>query len=178
MRIEWKSPEDRARVWNGYRRAGERRQTLQRDRYNVILLLGDGDGDGNELEREEIARVVGRSRQFVDQWAGRYRRGGFDALVAGKAKGRSPRLTPEQDEWLRRRLDQGALPEDGVCTLRGEDIRRIIEEQFGVKHTIGGIYDVLARLRYSSLSPRPQHRKQDAEEVKAFVEAAPPFSGR
>lgn len=70
MRIEWKSAEDRVRVWNGYRRAGAQRQTLQLDRYNVILLLGDGGPDGEELDREQIASVTGRSRQFVDEWAG------------------------------------------------------------------------------------------------------------
>jgi len=95
MRIEWKSPEDRARVWNGYRQAQRQRKTLQRDRYNVILLLGGGGPQGEELRREQIAAVVGRSRQFVDQWARRYRRGGFEAITPGKARGQiSQAYTP------------------------------------------------------------------------------------
>jgi hypothetical protein len=61
MRIEWKSPEDRARVWSGYRRSIEQRKTVQRDRYNVILLLGDGGPDAEEMQREQIAAAVGRS---------------------------------------------------------------------------------------------------------------------
>ena len=179
MRIEWKSPEDRARVWNGYRCAGKRRQTVQRDRYNVILLLGDGGPDGEELEREQIAQAVGRSRQFVDQWARRYRRGGFDAVVPGKARGKPPRLTPEQDAQLKARLDAGPTDADGgVCTLRGLDIVRIIQEQFGVLHTLGGIYDVLRRIGYSSLVPRPRHRKKDEQAGRAFVEGAPLLSGK
>lgn len=173
MRIEWKSPEDRARVWNGYRRAIEQRKTLQRDRYNVILLLGDGGPEGEELKREQIAAVVGRSRQFVDEWAGRYRQGGFEAIVPGKAKGNAPKLTPEQDQHLKARLDAGPTDQDGVCTLRGIDIVRIIKEEFGVIHTLGGIYDVLKRLGYSSLAPRPSHRKKDPRAVRAFVDSAP-----
>jgi len=143
MRIEWKSWEDRARVWNGYRRAFDRRQTVQRDRYNVILLLGDGGPDGQELERKQIAAAVGRSRQFVDEWARRYRRGGFDAIVPGKATGKPPKLTPAQDTLLKARLDAGPTDDDAVCTLRGVDIVRIIKDEFGVVHTLGGIYDVL-----------------------------------
>jgi transposase len=177
MRIEWKSPEDRARVWNGYRRACEQRRTTQRDRYNVVLLLGDGGPEGQELQRDEIAAAVGRSRQFVDEWARRYRKGGFDAIVPGKAKGKAPKLTPEQDEWLKGRLDAGATEEDGVCSLRGEDICRIIREQFGVTHTLGGIYDVLARIGYCPLAPRPSHRKKDPEKVREFLESAPLLRG-
>jgi transposase len=178
MRIEWKSPEDRARVWNGYRRAVERRQTAQRDRYNVILLLGDGGPDREELEREQIAAVVGRSRQFVDEWARRYRRGGFEAIVPGKARGKAPKLSPEQVEQLKTRLDAGPREADGVCTFRGIDIVRIIKQEFGVVHTLGGIYDVLKRIGYSSLAPRPSHRKKQEQAVEVFVENAPFLSGR
>lgn len=73
MRIQWKSDEDRARVWNGYRRAMKRRQTATRDRCNVIILLGDGGPEGQELDPEQIAAAVERSRRFVNQWALRYR---------------------------------------------------------------------------------------------------------
>jgi len=178
MRIEWKSPEDRARVWIGYRRALGQRRTLQRDRYNVILLLGDGGPDGQELDRQQIAAAVGRSRQFVDEWARRYRKGGSDAVVPGKAKGKAPKLTPEQDQQLKARLDAGPTEEDGVCTLRGVDIVRIIKEELGVTHTLGGIYDVLKRIGYSSLAPRPRHRKKDEQAVQEFVDSAPLLSGK
>lgn len=178
MRIDWRSPEDRARVWNGYRKAIDRRNADQRDRYNVILLLGDGGPEGEELERTQVAEAVGRSRQFVDEWARRYRAGGFAAIVPGKARGKSPKLTPEQDEILRQRLNVGATEADGVCTLRGCDIRRIVEEEFGVVHTIGGIYYVLKRIGYSTLVPRPSHRKKDPQQVQAFVDSAPFLSKR
>jgi transposase len=178
MKITWKSAEDRARVWNGYRRAIAQRRAVQRDRYNVILLLGDGGPDGEELERGQIASVVKRSRQFVDEWARRYRAGGFAAIVAGRAKGAAPKLTPAQDEQLRQRLEAAPTDADGVCALRGKDIRRLIEEEFGVIHTMGGIYKVLDRLRYSSLVPRPMHRKNDPEKAREFVDSAPFLSGR
>jgi transposase len=178
MRIEWKSAEDRARVWNGYRTAEQRRQTRQRDRYNVILLLGDGGPEGQELDREQIAAAVGRSRQFVDEWARRYRKGGFALIVPGKAKGRAPKLSADQVETLKARIDAGPTEADGVCTLRGVDLVRIIKEEFGVVHTLGGIYDVLKRIGYSPLVPRPCHRKMDPQAVETFLDGAPLLSSR
>jgi transposase len=181
MRIEWKSPTDRDELVARIAKATKQRRTLQRDRLRVVLLAGDGDGDGDatgrELFREQIAQRTRRSRQFVDQWVGRYRTAGLDAIVARKQPGRTPRLTPEQDERLKTRLDGGPQPADKTCTLRGRDVRRIVEEEFGVVYTAAGIYDVLRRLDYSSLKPRPRHRKNDPAKAAQF-EAQAPFLRR
>jgi transposase len=173
MRIEWKSPTDRDEVAARIAKADKQRRALQRDRLRVVLLAGDGDEAGRELFREQIAQRVRRSRQFVDQWVGRYRTGGLDAIVAKKQPGRAPKLTAAQDEQLKALLDGGPRPADKVCTLRGRDIRRIVEAEFGVVYTAGGIYDVLRRLDYSSLKPRPRHRKNDPVKAAQFQEQAP-----
>ena len=174
MRIEWKSATDEDELAKRIEKATKQRKTLQRDRLRVVLLAGEGDpGDGGELFREQIAQRVRRSRQFVDHWVGRYRKGGLDALEARKQPGRVPRLTPEQDQKLKAILDAGPRPQDKVCTLRGRDIRRIVQAEFGVVYSANGIYDLLARLDYSSLKPRPRHRKNDPQQAAAFVERAP-----
>ena len=147
------------------------RQALQRDRYRAVLLVAE-----DELEGDETARRLGRSPRFVDEWVGRYRRGGLEALIPRKPRGATPKLTPEQVERLKARLDAGPLPEDGVCTLRGRDVVRILENEFGVKHTIGSIYSVLHRIGYSCLSPRPRHEKNDPAAIEAFKERAPLLS--
>jgi len=139
----------------------------QRDRYRAVLLAMD------ELEGDEIALRVGRSPRFVDEWVGRYRRGGVEALRPKKQPGRRPKLTPQQEGQLKARLDAGPRDSDGVCALRGRDVCRIIEREFGVVHTLGGIYDVLRRLGYSSLVPRPRHRKNDPEAMRKFEADAP-----
>src|SRR5688500_2356189 len=145
----------------------------QRDRYRAVLLAMEG------FEGDEIAERVGRSPRFVDEWAGRYRKGGVEALVPKRQPGRPPKLTPDQEAALKARLDAGPRDTDGVCTLRGKDVCRIIEEDFGVVHTLGGIYDVLRRLGYSSLVPRPRHRKNDPQATQRFVEQdAPLLRGR
>ena len=139
----------------------------QRDRYRAVLLAMDG------LEGDEIAARVGRSPRFVDEWVGRYRRGGPAALRPKKQPGRRPKLTPQQEGQLKARLDAGPRDSDGVCALRGRDVCRIIEQEFGVVHTLGGIYDVLRRLGYSSLVPRPRHRKNDPAAMQKFEAGAP-----
>jgi transposase len=159
-----------------HERMTHERDAKQRDRYRVVLLAIDGGGG---LEGDEIAGRVGRSPRFVDEWVGRYRKGGIDALVPKRQTGRPPKLSPEQERLLKARLDAGPRDTDGVCTLRGKDVCRIIEAEFGVVHTLGGIYDVLRRLGYSSLAPRPRHRKNDPEAAQRFVEHdAPLLPGR
>ncbi len=144
------------------------RHALQRDRYRAVLLVA-----AERPEGDEVARRLGRSPRFVDQWAARYRRGGLDALVPRKPRGAVPKLSPEQQAKLRARLDAGPLPEDGVCALRGRDIVRILEREFGVRHTIGSVHSVLRRLGYSCLAPRPRHEKADPAAAEAFRRDAP-----
>ena len=152
-------------------RVAAERHALQRDRWRAVLLVAE-----EELEGDEAARRLGRSPRFVDEWVGRYRRGGLEALVARKPPGARPKLSPEQVERLKARIDAGPLPEDGVCTLRGKAVVRILENEFGVRHTIGSIYSVLHRIGYSCLAPRPRHEKNDPAAIEAFQQHAPLLS--
>jgi transposase len=166
MTVTPHTPDDRVLL---HQRMTHENNAKQRDRYRAVLLAMDG------LEGDEIAGRVGRSPRFVDEWAARYRKGGVAALTPKKQPGRPPKLTAQQETALKARLDAGPRGTDGVCTLRGKDVCRIIETEFGVVHTLGGIYDVLRRLGYSSLVPRPRHRKNDPQAVKQFVERDAPF---
>jgi putative transposase len=166
MTVTPQSPDDRRRLRERIARGNDAKQ---RDRYRAVLLAMEG------LEGDEVAARVGRSPRFVDEWAGRYRKGGLDALVPKRQPGRPPKLTPHQEAALRARLDAGPRDTDGVCTLRGKDVCRIIEQEFGVVHTLGGIYDVLRRLGYSSLVPRPRHRKNDPQAVRRFADERAPL---
>jgi transposase len=167
MTMTLHAPEDRQRLGE---LARVERNAKQRERYRAVLLAS---GD-KPLKGEQIAARLGRSPRFVDKWLARYRRGGIDALTPRKQPGRKPKLSPPQEHLLKQRLDAGPRAEDGgVCTLRGKEICRIIQQEFGIVHTLGGIYDVLRRIGYSSLVPRPRHRKNDPAAMQQFVERAP-----
>jgi transposase len=149
------------------KRAGDERDALRRDRYRAVLMALDGK------EAEQIAEALGRARRSVQDWAYAYRDSGIDAVQPKPRPGRRPKLSRDREALLKARLDAGARPEDGVCTLRGKDVVRILETEFGVKYSLGGAYDLLWRLGYSCLTPRPLHEKSDPAAIADFQSQAP-----
>jgi transposase len=154
------------------RRAAGESDALQRDRYRAVLLALEGD------EAVEIAEALGRARRSVQDWVYAYRDGGVDNLLPGKSPGRPTKLPREREAELKARLDAGPRPEDGVCTLRGKDVVSILEREFGVTYSLDGAYDLLERLGYSCLTPRPRHEKNDPAAMAQFKEQAPFLSER
>jgi transposase len=148
------------------------RKALQRDRYRAVLLAGQGE-DGVELYRDQIAARLGRSRQFVDEWVGRYRRGGVGPLRPRKQPGRKRRLTQEQEKELIATLDAGPPADSGKSSFVGRDIQEHIRRHFGVLYALNGVYDLLHRLNYSWLSPRPHHPESDAAAQEEFKKKLP-----
>src|SRR4051794_41166230 len=115
----------------------------------------------------DIADALGCSLKAVKNWVAQYNAGGIEALHERPRSGRPPLLDPAQYPRLKQHLDAPPRPEDGVCTLRGTDVRRILEREFGVLMSLQSVYDLLQRLGYSSLMPRPQHEDANPE-VQAF----------
>jgi transposase len=167
------------------RRVAAERSALQRDRLRAVLLaIEGGDGRGAaaaeaELTREQIAKRLGRSRQFVDQWVGRYRALGLAGLARRKARGNPPALTPGQAAAFRARLLAGPTEADGgACTLRGRDAQRILADEFNVPLKLSAVYEWMHRVGLSCLKPRPRHRKNDPAAMAAWLDRAPLLSRR
>jgi transposase len=174
LKAQARHPSDAAEL---RRRIALERSAVQRDRLRAVLLAIEGDGDGREMSRERIARTLGRSRQFIDAWVGRYRRLGLQGLERKKAKGNPPSLTPDQQAAFKTRLRAGPTEADGgVCTLRGKDAQRILAAEFGVALKLSAVYDWMHRLGLSCLRPRPRHRKNDPEAMKRWLADAPLLS--
>lgn len=155
------------------RRARGERDARVKDRLRAVLLAKRG------REHEPIAEQLGMSPRWVEKWVARYNRGGVEALRDRPRSGQPTHLPRGREEDLRQRVQKGPSEADGgVCTLRGQDIRRILEREFGVKYAISGVYDLLHRLGMSSLIPRPRHRKNDPAAMEAFKRSAPFLSRR
>lgn len=165
MKVQWKDASDEHKLAEWVATVSNAKQ---RDRYRVVLIAGRGLGDQPELEREQIAQAVGRSRQFVDQWVGRYRRGGLDALVPKRQPGAPRRLSAEQEAELCALLDAGPSPEEAIAAYNGPILREKIEQRFGKVYSLAGVYKLLHRLRYNDLMPRPRHPDTDPAVLEAF----------
>lgn len=165
MTVHWK---DRADVERIRERISGASNAKQRDRYRVVLLAGEGLGEQRRLRRDQIAATVGRSRQFVDQWVGRYRRCGLEALMPKRQPGRPSKLTGEQQHELCRMLDSGPSPEEGISAYNGPILREKIERRFGKTYSLDAVYKLLHRLGYHDLMPRPTHPDTDPAALEAF----------
>ena len=165
MTVNWKDPVDAQRLRE---LIADEIKAKQRDRYRVVLLAGEGLGEQRELDREQIAATAGRSRQFVDTWVGRYRRGGVDALRAKRQPGATPKLTAEQQQQLCAMLDAGPTPEEGLAAYNGPILREKIQERFNKTYSLQGVYKLLHRLGYNDLMPRPKHPDTDPAVLEAF----------
>lgn len=165
MKVIWKDASDATRLRELVRNTVNAKQ---RDRYRVVLLAGEGLGEQQELKREQIAEATGRSRQFVDEWVGRYRKGGIEALQPRRASGAPRKLSDQQERELCAMLDAGPGEEEGLAAFNGPIIRQRIEERFGVLMSLSGVYAVLHRLGYNDLMPRTTHPDTDPAALDAF----------
>jgi transposase len=174
MKVEWKDPADAGRLGD---LVAVEANAKQRDRYRVVLIAGAGLGGEPEVDRETIAAAVGRSRQFVDEWVGRYRRGGLDALTPKRQPGAVPKLTDQQQRELADLIDAGPASAEGLAAYNGPILRERIEERFGVLYSLPGLYALLHRLGYNDLMPRPKHPATDPARQEAFKKRVPRAAG-
>jgi len=141
----------------------------RRDRLRAVVLAIEGE------DAPTIARLLGRSRRQIQDWAYAYRDGGIDAIHPPRPPGKKPRVHGEIADKLKARLDAGPTRADKVCTLRGKDVQRILREEMGVKLSLNAAYATLHRLGYACLAPRPRHEKQDLAAQRKFKEESAPF---
>jgi transposase len=167
MLVEVRCVEDVAEL---QRRVRVERNAKQRDRYRAVLLALQGE------QTKSIMEKVGRSRGFVQGWVYAYRDHGLEAIRESPRSGKPPKLSTEQLAALREHLDRGPDPAAGWSALRGPEVRQWLESQFGVVYSLSGAYELLHRLNYVPLRPRPQNPKQDAQAVEQWRQRAPLLS--
>jgi transposase len=147
LRVEWAAEDDAASLRARYRR--ERRADV-RPRLQGLWLVRTG------RTTREVAEVVGVEERTVQRWLAWYRAGGL-AEVEGRhahGKGAAPFLTVEQQADLASEVETGRF-------RTGAEVRRWVEERWGVRYTEGGMYALLGRLGCAPKVPRPVHEKAD-----------------
>lgn len=138
------------------------RKPAQERRLRALLAVARGE------HVPRVARMFSVAERAVRNWVHRYNRRGLEGM-RDRRGGRKCRLSAEQLAQVRARLLAAPRPEDGVCSLRGEDIRRILKQEFGIQYARSGVYYFLHRtLGLSYVTPRPLHAKTDPAAQAAF----------
>ena len=127
------------------------------------------------LSCPQIMDITAAKRRTIQNWIRWYNQDGIEGLKDKPRCGRHPKLSAAQQQKLQKRLDAGARPSDGTCVLNGPAIQRILEKEFGVLYCLNGVYELLHRLGYSCLCPRPRHQQADPELQEAFKKTFPPY---
>ena len=166
--VPLRSDFDAVRLRRLARRCGNARQAGR-----LLALAAVYDG----MNRTDAARVGGMDRQTLRDWAHRFNDEGPDGLLHRKGAGRRSYLTAAQKAELSTIVEAGPDPAvDGVVRWRRVDLQRVIKERFGVTYQERSISDLLKELRFTRLSGRPQHPKQDEQVMAAFKKNSPGHS--
>jgi transposase len=152
-----------------------RRSRDVRQARRLLALAAVYDG----MSRAEAARIGGMDRQTLRDWAHRFNAEGPEGLKNLAGAGRRRRLSDAQMQELAAIVETGPDPKaDGVVRWRRIDLKRVIEERFGVTYSERAISDLLAQLAFSYISGRPQHPRQDARVLEAFKKTSRACSPR
>ena len=144
-----------------------RRIAKQQTQAKLLLRLQAVVLAQEEHTAPEIAKILSVTYRTVQYWIQRYNRRGLDGLKDLRRGGNQRKLTDRQEQQIKKYLDsQADDPTGGV--RRGQDLRQWINQHFGVLYSLPGIYDLLHRLGYRCLMPRPRHRKADPGLQTAF----------
>ena len=135
-----------------------------RDRLLAIIFHFKGFGS------VEIGERLNRSHAWAIKWVRRFNVAGLEGLEDLPRSGQPSLLSENFIQKFKDRIEKGALPKDDVSVLRGEDIRKILKDEFGADYSLSGVYDLLARVKFSKVKPRPKHEKNDLEAMRDWKE--------
>ena len=88
------------------------------------------------------------TRHAVMRWADWFATDSIEHLSGIPQSRRPPRLRKEQQEAVRRAIEQVQDARSGG-RIRGEEIRQLLHEQFAVDYRLNGVYHLLERLGMS-----------------------------
>ena len=125
------------------------------------------------MDRASAARLAGMDRQTLRDWVHRYNEGGIAGLSNRLSPGRSPKLTEGQMATLKAVVLAGPDPAvHRVVRWRIVDVRRWVEEHWGVSYSETGMLRLLWSLDLSHRKTRPRHPQSHQKAQQAFKKGA------
>lgn len=138
---------------------------LEARRLRAIALLQEGH------HVQEVARLVGVTREWVGRWRKTYQQLGKEGLQARPHHGPDPKMKQFQQRKLVNLLLKGPL----ACGYRTElwtleRVAQLIGKHFGVKYHPSHVWRILRNLRWSCQKPEQRARERDEEAIKEWRE--------
>jgi len=128
------------------------------------------------LHAEEVAQMLGVSKQAVWLWIGQYNQKGPEGLQRSGRGGRRWSLLEWKEE---RRILEGwsqRAQQGEVITAR--QLLPVVEKALGEKISLAYVYKLLKRHGWRKTGPRPRHVKAHREVQEAFKKNSPGFSSK
>ena len=108
-----------------------------------------------------VAKIYGVSRLSIMNWIRDFESMGAEGLKIKEGRGRKAIVNLEEEEVIRKWLEQ-----DNTITIKVLKLR--IENEFGKKIGKTATHDLMKKLGFSYITPRPKHYKQDEEKQLEF----------
>ena len=124
-----------------------------------------------------IADQLHRCKSLVSKWQARYKTEGISGLYDKARSGRPPKLTKDQEDTLKAKIQSGPIEADDVSVFRGKSLRHLIENDFSKTYSISGLYALLKRLKFRRIKPRPRHEKNDKNLMDQWKKQTLPSKG-
>jgi transposase len=145
--------------------------TLEVIRQRSVAAVERGD-----ITVPELARVLGMNKATIYRWVGLKIDGGQAALLSKAIPGRPSRLSPEQleqlVEWVRDHTPYQLRFHFSLWTLGS--IADLIEREFGLKFSAGGVRLIMKRLGFSVQRPLHQAWQRDPVLVDRWMQSEYP----
>jgi transposase len=115
---------------------------------------------------QEVADMLGVSKQAVWLWLGQYNKHGPTGLGRkGRGGRRWSLLSWDEEETLLKSLEQRAIAGE---LLTAKQLLPEISEAVGQEVSLGYVYSLFRRHRWRKLGPRPRHVKAKREMQEEF----------
>jgi len=115
----------------------------------------------------EIARMLKVNRIAISDWIKRFNNNGIEGLKERKGRGAKLKLDTSQREAFRKSVLELQEQRAGG-RIKGSDVKKLMEEKFGIKHTMKSVYNELHRVNLVWISGRSKHPKADVEAQEDF----------